>query len=536
MIQFFLMKLHPISLKKIILFLCLAAVTMSSTLFAQLEEQAVSFQTGDRQHRVEVRTTKTGCDVFRVGKEIKNLSACFPGENLFPIVTVSEPESYFTVAWMHYQRGNVQLCLYDSLTDHTQWLPLENFSSAYPLKTIFYDDTPYLLLFVGNNSDNTDIFYYHLAKGYVENITRTPHSEQRFEIVDRENKVFIETGTLFRHRRFRLKKQNLMVTLIEETAIEREIPDRIEEPGISFIPVINTILGFGDSITYGVIRMDPANPDDYYHPEQAYLEQLKETLGEDYGEVAVVNRGVSRNTSLQGVERMHQVFSEANAFFCLVMFGTNDVVFPTFDADASTENLEFILDTARYSYDMYPIISTIPPQKNEQITPHIQFYKDNTEALNAGIIEMATRNDVAYIDTYTAFIESRSGWELLLERVKGNHPSPLGHAVIADLFKAKILVLPPAAPAYILKKGGSAAVQTFEWAPNPEFDFSHYVVEFGYAPGQLDRFVTVSTNQYSFINFPFYAPFYSRLYFRIQPVDMDLNAGDFTPVQEIRFE
>lgn len=536
MIQFFLMKLHPFSLKKFVLFLCLTAVAMSSTISAQLEEQAVSFQSGDQQHRVEVRTTKTGCDVFRIGKKIKNLSAYFPGENLFPKVTVSESGSYFTVAWMHYQRSNVQLCLYNSLTDFTQWLPLENFSSAYPLKTIFYDDTPYLLFFVGNNSNNTDIFYYHLAKGYVENITQSPNSEQTFEIVDRENKVFIETETLFHHRRFRLKKQNLMVSQIEETVIEREIRDRIEEPGVSIIPVINTILGFGDSITYGVIRMDPDDPDDYYHPEQAYLEQLREMLSEDYGEVAVVNRGVSRNTSLQGVERMHEVFSEANAFFCLVMFGTNDVVFPTFDADASTQNLAFIVDTARYSYDMYPIISTIPPQKNELIEPHIQYYIDNTEALNAKIIDMATRNDVAYIDTYTAFIEFRSGWEILLERVKGNHPSPLGHGVIANLFEGKILELPPAPPGYILKMGGSPIVQTFEWAPIEEFDFSHYLVEFGYAPGQLDRFITVSTNFYSFINFPFYAPFYSKLYFRIQSVDMDLNASDFTPIQEVRFE
>ncbi len=506
-------------------------ITAPNLLLAQTGEQTVSFQWKEQHYRVKVQASPTGCDVFLYGTGTKNLSTRFPGENLFPKVTVNPPGQRFTVAWMHFQAESVRLCIYDSLFDTTRILPLDKFTSALPLETIFYDGDPYLLLFVGNNSDNTDIFYYHLQNGQIRNLTQTPLSEQEFEIADEENRFFIETKTIFNTYRYRVKKETLSPALIEKTEIERRLPASV--PAESTLDY-NTILGFGDSITYGVVRMDVNDPDDWYHPELAYLEQLKQMLTDDYGNVETVNGGVSRNTSYNGINRMDDVFSESGAYFCLVLFGTNDVV-GGIPAAASAENLHFILDTARYDYNMYPIISTTPPQKNEIRVPGVQFYKYQTELLNAAVIEMAEHFDYPYIDTYTAFMEHPDGYEVLLELYKGNHPSPLGHEIIADLFKEKILVLPPAPPANIVETNAAAYRVDIEWDPNQEFDFSHVLVEYGYAPDQLYRSTTVSSNNYTLIMFPYYLTVYPKLYYRLQAVDLDGNAGEFTPVQEIEF-
>lgn len=484
-------------------------------------------------HHVSVESSPTGCDIILENQGIQNLSAAFPGENLFPKVTANPSAHIFTVAWMHFEPGNIQLCIYDSRSNHSRLLPLNDFKYAMPIKTVFNDEDPFLLLFLGNNSNNTDVFYYHLQTGATGNLTQTPDSEQEYEITDEKNRFFMETKTLSHQYRYRVKKSSLTPELLEKQDIERG--PKFQVPSAS-IPSQNTILGFGDSITYGVVRMDINNCEDFYHPELAYLEKLKQIFTSGYGPVETVNAGVSRNTSYNGIDRMHDVFSESGAYFCLVMFGTNDVV-AGFSSDVSAENLAFILNTARSTYSMYPIVSTIPPQKDEERgLPGVQYYTFQTEALNAAIIEMAEQYNFPFIDTYTAFMEHPEGWEAMLELCKGNHPSPLGHDVMAGLFKEKILELPPAKPALIRNIDTTDFKAEMEWTPNDEFDFSHYLIEYGYTPENLNRTITTTSNHFTFIMFPYYRPVYSRLYFRLQAMDRDGNTRGFTDLQTITFK
>jgi lysophospholipase L1-like esterase len=519
-----------------VLFLLLfAVVSVHGFTQTQLEEQTVTFQLNEKTFQVLVRLSGsgTGSDIFLEGPgtEGKNLSFHFPGENLFPVVTVNKLNNRFMVSWIHYCKGNVQLCLYDSFVDDTRWIALENFTSAYPLAVIFNDEIPTLLIFKGNNSDNSDIFYFHLGTGIVVNITGTPDSEQRIHIFDEEKRVFIETETLFHHYRYRIKKRNIKVTLTKKKAFEydweRHQPAADQE-GLA----INTIVGFGDSITWGRMQMNNLEGD--YHPELTYLAQLQEMFAVNYGETYTINLGVSGDRTIDAVARMDEAFSGVNAFFCLVMLGTNDVAHGDFDVDESVQNLEFIVTTARTFYHMYPVISTIPPQRHNH--PTLQYYKENTESLNTRIIEMATENQVQFIDAYKAFMEHPLGWLALLEDKKGNHPNPLGHLVIANLFKEKILELPPAIPQDIVSSDASTSSQTLTWSANQEFDFSHYFIEFGYSPNQLNRNLTTSNSFYTFRVIPLYAPFNSKIYFRIQAIDKDGNTSEFTPIQRIDFD
>jgi lysophospholipase L1-like esterase len=530
------MKRRPFYPNFLVLFLLLfAVVSVHGFAQTQLKEQAVTFQLNEKTFQVLVRLSGsgTGSDIFLEGPGIKskNLSFHFPGENLFPVVTVNQLNNRFMISWMHYCKGNVQLCLYDSFVDDSRWLALENFTSANPLAVIFNDEIPILLLFKGNNSDNTDIFYYHLGSGSVVNITGTPDSEQRIDIFDEENRVFIEAETLFHHYRYRIKKRNLKVTLTKKKAFEfdweRHQPAADQE-GLA----INTMVGFGDSITWGRMNMYSLVGD--YHPELAYLARLQEIFAVNYGQTYTINLSVPGDRTIDAIDRMDEDFSGISAFFCLVMLGTNDVANGDFDADASVENLEFIVTTARDFYHMYPVISTIPPQRRYH--PTLQYFKENTETLNTRIMEMAAKNQVPYIDTYTAFMEHPEGWVALLEDIKGNHPNPEGHLVIANLFKEKILELPPAVPQDIVPSDTSTSSQTLTWSDNREFDFSHYYIEFGYFPDQLNRNLVTFDSFYTFIVIPLHAPFNSKLYFRIQSVDKDGNTSEFTPIQRIDFD
>ncbi|MCP4217636.1 MAG: hypothetical protein GY765_23540 [bacterium] len=521
---------HPTKIILVIMFTLMQGLTLWAS--NRLEEQASSFHLDGMEYNLYVQETQSGSDIILDTGESVNLSFQYPGANLFPSL-VHLSNRRFIIGWIHYIRDNVQMCLYDSLDGSTRFIGLKNFKSAWPKQVVFYRGSPHGLVFRGNNSDNTDIFYYKFATARMENITRTPLCEREVEVFDNGRFIGIHTDTLSHNSVYRVKKRNLRVKLTESEEIEKVVPVHI--PVISS-DTMNTVVGFGDSITWGVVRMDIDNPNDYEHPELAYLAQLRDILSaEDYGTINIVNGGVSRDTSGKGVARMHEVFTEADAYYCLVMFGTNDVGF-NFDVNTSIENLQLILRTARDDYHMYPVISTIPPQKNEQKgLPGEQFYVNETETLNAAIKVMATANAVANVDTYSAFFDGPHYWEDLLELVKGNHPSPLGHTVIANLFKEKILELPPEMPGDFSELVTAPKRRTVQWSENEEFDFGQYDLQWGYSPDNLNRSGTTTESHFDFAVFPLHEPFYTRIYYRVRAVDKDGNTLGYTSSRMLEF-
>ncbi len=521
-----------IKINHAVLLLCASLILTLSTAAATapMENQNQTFQVDHNAYKVSVVPTDTGSHVLLRNKTTQNLSQHLPGENLFPMTSIEKNTGRFIITWMNYNFHDVKLCTYDSKFNETNILPMANFKSASPIKVIFNHNMPYLLLFKGNNSDNADIFFYRFQTHSITNLTNTAASEQEFHISEDRDFIIIDTKTLTHRNIYELNTFTLGHKLVlhkPHLPITAE-PDPDPKPGI----FINTMLGFGDSITWGMIRMNPDDDSDHYHPEQTFLAQLQDMFTQNYGETYIVNLGIPRETAYDGTKRMHEEFSQNHSFFCLVMFGTNDVTSPHFDANASVDSLRHILTTARSTYGMYPMISTIPPQKKETRAPGIQFYKENTEALNARIIEMAVANNVPYIDTYKAFFDY-GNWHALLEAYQGNHPSPLGHQVIADLYKPVILGLTPAQPAGFAASTPDGLLRTASWNNNLEFDFSHYVIQFGFSPTDLDRTMNSTSNQAEFQVFPYYTHFHDSIYYKVRAVDIDGNSSGFSAVQSV---
>lgn len=506
----------------------------TSGLFGQLEEQTREFSIHERTLKVEVTVASGGSAILlRDSGKVTILSAAFPGENLFPKVITDESGDGFAIAWMHYRRGDVQIGLYDSHTEQSRLIRLHGFESAAPLTIIFKNRRPLLLLFSGaHTGKNTDVFCHHLLSGTSINLTGTPEPEQSFTVTIKNGRFMLDTATLHHHRRYLVRFDSspwVKTRKIRETEIIRPF-----RPAMQTAAAYNVIAGLGDSITWGTIRMNKNKPADEYHPENAYLAQLQQKLGRSHGKTDIINLGVPSETSFEATQRFPVELAGLEAYFLLVLFGTNDVTDALFNAEATAGNIEYILNSARDTLGMYPIAATIPPQKRETDIPGIQYFREQTEALNGKIREMALANGFPFIDIYSAFF-GYGDWQVLLEAYKGNHPSPLGHDIIADLFMDIILSLPPKTPYGFVDQGGTETARTVAWSSGGEFDFKHHLIRFGFHPDRLDREVIVPGHSFTFVLFPFYRELHDTIYYRVQAVDKDGNGSPFSSVGKVIF-
>ncbi|MFC2154954.1 SGNH/GDSL hydrolase family protein [Acidobacteriota bacterium] len=520
-------------------------------LFSYEEDQQKIFRVEGRDYKVAAHVSyrdNSSDIILSYGGVEKNLSRDFTGENMYPEVEVHE--GHFFISWVNYKERDESFCFYDSSRDDSRVLVAGGLKHITPQrKIIFQDSLPAALIFKANPSDNYDLFCYGFKSGEVKNITNTPAHETKFQIIseDKEKGVIIESKTLYHQYRFRLDPETLEV---ERLGIKEIIkPD----PGASrelTAKEINTYITYGDSITWGKVRMDymPYDPTNiYYHPELAYPYKIRETLEADYGEGAVdyYNLSDPGDSTEAGVTRLYEL-NYYNAKFFLLMLGTNDAYTRYFDLGYSLSNLAYIVDTA-LGYNMEVIISTIffwndrfwnnYPQKTWTI-PNIQ-------ALNAGIINMANSKGIRYIETYKTFMDYNppEGWRELLESrgkdpvldAGGQHPSPLGHDVITGLLITKILSVQPAIPKNISASNLHTRIYA-QWAVNYEFDFSHYNIMFGYSPGLLNRTVVSESAGFTFLRPPFPGSLQPNIYFRVQAEDDSGNKSEFISTYASTFD
>ncbi|MCP4157342.1 MAG: hypothetical protein GY757_57055, partial [bacterium] len=179
-------------------------------------------------------------DILLTGAKKRNLSRSFPGENLMPVVT-KRKNGGFTVAWTLFRQGNAQLCIYDSNADLSELIPIEDFKSAYTLDTVYFDGDPFLIVFMGNNSDNTEVFYYNLLNDSLVNVTQTPYCEQHAEVDDNKKNFTVVTDSIYKINHYEVSKPGLNIALTAS--------HDIVYPGPTELPVLsgnarNTVVGF----------------------------------------------------------------------------------------------------------------------------------------------------------------------------------------------------------------------------------------------------------------------------------------------------
>jgi lysophospholipase L1-like esterase len=288
----------------------------------------------------------------------------------------------------------------------------------------------------------------------------------------------------------------------------------------------NTYIAFGDSITWGLMRMYGLEGE--YHPELAYPERMRALLSAFYGPAYPINLGVPGETTYDGTLRVDKDLDGHPGLYFLLMMGTNDCIWGKISIDSIMENIEYFVGSAR-SRQMRVIISTIPPRKD-------WFGDENyilrrIADLNSRIGLLASDKSIGFIDTHTAFMSFNppDGWKSLLEDIKGNHPNPAGHMVIADLFAGCLAAFSPGIPSGVKKLSSEEpSLRRISWDACCESDFAFFRLEFGPTIQEMTGTATTAGSLFSFHGLPSHA-----LYFRIQTIDKADHFSSFTRIYAI---
>jgi lysophospholipase L1-like esterase len=503
--------------------LLVAVLTLVRAAYSQeILGEAITFGLSGSTCRISVRSRAVGTAVYLEKDGNETLVSPEGGENLFPVVQVAG--DHFFILWTRYADGIATLGLYDSRKGGGRIIPLEGLK--FIGSPFFLEDpsSPNAIVFLGNASNNDDVFYFDLTGGRLINLTHSPESEKGFTVETVSGAVKITAKTLWERISLRLDPWTLAFRETRRTALGKIslLPATIRSTGNEeAVKIANTYIAFGDSITWGKMRMD--NLEGEYHPELAYPQKMVAALEPIYGTAYPVNLGVSGESTYGGALRVESELAATAGAYFLLMEGTNDVISGEFSVDSSIENLNFLISTA-LGRDMRVILSTIPPRKDSLgLNPVIH---ENILLLNARISELAESLGIGFIDTFGAFMATDfpDGWKTLLEDTVGNHPSPAGHLIIADLFAKVLAAFPPHAPSGVKKSITTRpAFWKVEWDPCLESDFACYRLEYGPSETAMTEVVILTSN------FHVFQQFVSRkIWFRLQAVDAAGNRSDFT--------
>jgi lysophospholipase L1-like esterase len=196
----------------------------------------------------------------------------------------------------------------------------------------------------------------------------------------------------------------------------------------------NEYIGFGDSITYGMM-------DYQYTPELGYIPRLESLLWTAYGPTYIINEGWPGELTHQGLARMPAVLEKHNVRYLLLMEGTNDVIFNHISMDTTAYNLEQMLRICR-DKKVFPVLSTIIPRKDYRWDN--AFYKQRIFDLNDKIRDLAVQKKVAFVDMFDIYFvwpQDDGGWRSLLSTDKV-HPNQKGYQVMAESWSEEIQRIP----------------------------------------------------------------------------------------------
>ncbi|MBT5874724.1 MAG: arylesterase [Candidatus Latescibacteria bacterium] len=170
-----------------------------------------------------------------------------------------------------------------------------------------------------------------------------------------------------------------------------------------------TVLFFGDSITAG-FGLDP---------DQAFPALIQTKVNQEGWNIHIINAGLSGETSAGGVRRIDWVLQRSIDVLVLELGGNDGL--RGIDLTSTKQNLQDIMDRAREQYPDVNIILAgmqIPPNMGPE---YIQAFRDIYPAL-------ADENDV----TLLPFLLKDVGGIRELNQSDGIHPTPQGHAVVAE--------------------------------------------------------------------------------------------------------
>ena len=166
---------------------------------------------------------------------------------------------------------------------------------------------------------------------------------------------------------------------------------------------------FGDSLTAGL----------GVEPGEAYPALIEKKLAGAGGTQRVVNAGLSGETSAGGLRRVDWILRQPVGVFFLALGGNDGL--RGIPPESTRANLQAIIDRVRRKYPAARIVLA-----GMQAPPNMG--ADFTRAFAELFPELARKNDVTFIP----FLLEGVGGHRELNQPDGIHPTPEGHAMIAE--------------------------------------------------------------------------------------------------------
>jgi lysophospholipase L1-like esterase len=220
--------------------------------------------------------------------------------------------------------------------------------------------------------------------------------------------------------------------------------------GFSKVSLLNRdkYIGFGDSITYGIIAREAA-------PEKGYVPRLEELLDDNIRESEVVNRGVPDEKTADGLSRISHVINEDQAETICLMEGTNDAKDTNISMDTAAYNLRRMAENC-LDFGMGVFMASIIPKD-----PWEGLLKERILDLNEKIGRTAADLDISFVDQYEAFADYPGGWGSLYS--DATHPSEQGYQLMARTWYDSLIRTIP----FIEIDETSLAFEAIEGESNP---------------------------------------------------------------------
>jgi lysophospholipase L1-like esterase len=172
-------------------------------------------------------------------------------------------------------------------------------------------------------------------------------------------------------------------------------------------------VAFGDSITQGL--------NSFYGGYPALLEEKLKTY---FGEAEVVNEGIGRMDSSEGLGRVNEILEREKPGYLLILFGANDIMgLPS--VDETILNLRAIIQRAKNNQTI-PIVGTLTPFNPWGSHGWSRWVAD-VYRLNIKIRELAQEENVKLADHFSAF---NNDFSLLID--DGLHLNEKGYEIMAE--------------------------------------------------------------------------------------------------------
>ena len=182
------------------------------------------------------------------------------------------------------------------------------------------------------------------------------------------------------------------------------------------------IVAFGNSITAGV--GDSSRPPGYPY-------KLEQILLSTWPNAIVLNRGVAGERTYQGAIRIDRVLARDEPDFVLILEGVNNI--NQTSLSSVIWDLESMIKSVKAA-GAIPLIASLTPTTG----PH-EAKMPGVEALNPMIRNLAAREEIVFVDQYSAFLRTEDFTALL--DTDGLHPNSEGYQLMAETWYEGLLRL-----------------------------------------------------------------------------------------------